>query len=348
MAEAYELRKKGVAMYDYTKLTAVNTCPTWGVLRYGLHKTEIPLDQGGRNTAIECGAACHDYFAALRLWALREQTYTSNISMDLVGKHALKLFGQERWHSMLAIPQDSDRINNAQLFALDALHTSGYVDTPEDRKRTMANMEAACLAYTDRYFKSELPVYVEDALVGIEIPFVVQVTNTFDDMSTYYCGRIDGVHTWEDKIIVAENKTTSRLSDVWRMQFALSHQVTGYLIAASCLFERELADAIVMGVQIPPPKDIFNGCSFELVTRTTSDSIRWCEWLFHSVAAYEAYMDNPTLAPRYSHSCNRFFSACQFIPYCSLPREEQEQVLEDMRTDEWSPLDHIIEETTDA
>lgn len=340
IAEALQLRADGVIMYDYTKLTAANTCPTFGVLRYGLHKTEYSLDKGGRNLAIECGKACHDYFAALRMWTLLERHEVDELR---VTEHAFKMFGKERWNLMRDVPQDGDRVNNAMMFALDALHTTGYYDDPSDRRRTMSNMEASCLVYSDRYFKANMPVYVQDDLIGVEIAFVVRVRNMLDDTVIHYCGKIDGVHMWEDKVVIAENKTAGQLNDAWRMAFAISNQVTGYTVAASCIFNKEIDTAIVMGVQVPPPKDIFTGTSFELCTRSMSDKERWCEWLFHSAKVYDAYVDNPTDAPRYSHSCNRYFSACQFIPYCSLPRDEQMQALEDMNEDVWSPLDHVVE-----
>lgn len=345
LKEALDMRKLGAVMYDFTKLTAVNTCPTWGVVRYALHKTEFPLVEGGRNLAIECGKACHDFFAALRVWAVLESVDNGALLQDGVNvvNHAIRMFGRERWESMQAVPQDSDRVNNAQMFALDALHTTGYYDDPKDTRRTMTNMESSCLVYSDRYFKSNLPVHVDGEHIGIEIPFVLRVTRVTDETVVYYCGKIDGVHKWEDNVVVAENKTAARLTDSWRMSFAISHQVTGYIVAASEIFQRDITQAIVMGVQIPLPKDIFTGTSFELCSRTLSDKERWCEWLFHSVHMYDLWTHMPEMAPRYSHSCNRYFHACQFIPYCSLPREEQTQTLTDMAVDEWSPLDHIVD-----
>jgi hypothetical protein len=259
-------------------------------------------------------------------------------------RHGRHLFGTERWESMCAVTQDSDRINNAQMFALDALHSSGYYDDPNDQRRTMTNMESACLVYADRYFRSEMPVYVNDPHIGVEIPFVLEVRNEYDGLTGYYCGRIDGIHLNESRPIVVENKTAARMSDSWRMAFAISHQITGYTIAASAILEQEINEALVFGVQIPLPRDAFTGVSVELCTRTHDDRVRWCEWFFQGIAQYEAYVTRPTLAPRYSHSCNRYFSACQFIPYCALPRDEQEQALQDMREEEWSPLDHITEE----
>jgi hypothetical protein len=159
----------------------------------------------------------------------------------------------------------------------------------------------------------------------------------------YYCGRIDGLHTMGPggAVVVCENKTASRLSDVWRMAFSISHQVTGYMIAAQCIADEPVNNALVMGVQIPLPRDMFDGVNFELVTRTNSDRIRWCEWFFHSSDMFETYLYHPTEAPRYSHSCNRFFSACQFIPFCALERVEQTHALMQMREERWNPLETV-------
>lgn len=365
MDEALRLRASGIKMYDYTKLTAINTCPTWGVLRYALHKTDVPMTYSGRMLAAECGHACHEFFAALRFWHLTNSTDPNDDARLMqIDKYGIKGFGMDRWTSMLAIPQDSDRVNNAQLFALDALHTSGYYDDPSDRKRTMANMELSCMAYAQQYLQSNLPVAVRGDLIGIEIPFVLEVKATkyantghfnlahkgefIEDVESesiaYYCGRIDGVHEYGDGLAVAENKTAASLNAAWSTSFSISHQVTGYTIAGSCIFNEQINNAIVMGVQIPLPRDVFNGIKFEPLSRTESDRLRWCEWFFEGVATYERYIDSPTQAPRYSHSCNRFFSACQFIPFCSMTREEQVDALDQMRVDEWSPLDHLVED----
>lgn len=349
--EAKALREQGVIFYDNTKLVAINTCPTFGVLRYALHKTETSL--GGRNLAIECGSACHDFFAAIRMWTLLHSEImkdTPQLQTDKIVAHGLKLFGKDRWESMLAIPQDSDPLHNAINFALNALHTSGYYDDPSDKKRTMANMEVACITYAHRYFQSELPVYVKDGFIGVEVPFVVEIKRFYhsynaniEEDTYYYCGRIDGVHHYGESVTAGENKTASRPDEVWRSSFHMSSQVTGYNIALSAILGHEVSDSLIMGLQIPvPARDIYSGVAFEPVRRTTDDKLRWFEWFFHSVGTYENHQD-PITAPRYTHSCNRYFSICQFLPFCTMSREEQREVLEGMRVEEWSPLDHIVE-----
>lgn len=354
LTEAKRLRDSGTIFYDYTKLTAINTCPTYGVLRYAHHKTEVPLTTSGRKLAIEAGKACHDFFAALRMWTLLQRADNFGDYSNLHEKthaHGFKLFGRDRWQSMLEQPQDADPQTNALNFALDALHTSGYYDDPSDRKRTMSNMEASMISYLTRYFQSDMPVAVKGDLIGVEIPFVLEVTWHPKDMfgeefakTNYYCGRIDGVHHYGEGLAVAENKTAAQLSSTWRTSFAISNQVTGYTIAGTEIFGEEIINAFVMGSQIPLPRDVYNGTVFEPLTRGISDRIRWAEWLFGSIETYERFVPRPTAAPRYSHSCNRFFSACEFIPFCASPRDEQDSILEDMRVDEWSPLDHLDSE----
>jgi len=49
--------------------------------------------------------------------------------------------------------------------------------------------------------------------------------------------------------------------------------------------------------------------------------------------------NNPYDTPRYTHSCNRYFRPCSFIPFCDTTREDQETLVREiMVTEEWSPL----------
>lgn len=355
LEEAIQLREAGVVFYDNTKIVAIDTCPTFGTLRYAHHRTEASI--GGRNLAIECGTACHDFFAAIRMWTLQQRLVTdlSNYEVPKILEHGVKLFGKDRYQAMLEIPQDAEPINNAINFAMEALHTSGYYDDPSDNKRTMANMEVACITYAHRYFQSDLPVYVKDDFIGVEIPFVVEITRIDNSHATfatpppiqtyYYCGRIDGVHIYGGTVTAGENKTASRPDATWRAAFHTSSQVTGYNIALSAMLSECVSDSLVMGLQIPvPARDIYSGVAFEPVTRTLDDKLRWFEWFFHGIEMYENNPD-PVLAPRYTHSCNRYFSTCQFLPFCTMTRDEQREVVGTMRVEEWSPLDHIVEKS---
>lgn len=332
----------GIVCYDFTKFTAVNTCPTFGVLRYALHRTE---SSGSRSMAIDAGKACHDYFAAQRIWSLRKENLSNPEQITKIGLHATRLFGAIRFAEMLSAEQNApDDLSNAINFSLPALYTSGFYDSPTDRRRTMANLEQACISYTSRYIMSEMPVVLQDNLVGVELPFCILFRNKTTNQPRFiYTGRIDGLHTYNGVPHIAENKTAYRLDDVWRMMFHTSNQVTGYMVAATLMLNKQINNGFVMGTQIPQPKSMTDGVAFEQVQRNDSDFERWAEWALHSVDLYEKFIDRPTYTPRYTHSCNRYFHPCQFIPFCTMPREEQVAMIEAMSIEEWSPLDHVGE-----
>ena len=84
--------------YDNTRLVAINTCPTWGIVRYGLNKEWLACITGGaRNMALECGSAAHDFFAAVRLWQLRNYQERP----DLSDSTWPQIFGATRYEQML-------------------------------------------------------------------------------------------------------------------------------------------------------------------------------------------------------------------------------------------------------
>ena len=70
--------------FDNTKLVALNTCPTWGIIRYEHHRTYL---SGNRAMALEAGGAAHQAFAAVRLCDLHwsgGEFYSGRYSPSLV------------------------------------------------------------------------------------------------------------------------------------------------------------------------------------------------------------------------------------------------------------------------
>jgi len=339
--------------YDNTKLVALNTCPTWGVLRYQMHKR---MPGSGRAMALEAGTAMHDVFAWVRLWHWAQQN-TKNFPISKIEEacafHGFRLFGRDRYNTVIgAIPTREDFTQQCKLGALTILETSGFYDDPKDRRRTMGNLEECALAYIDRW-NWKVPVWMRnnDDLfgdIGIEIPFDLVVNvETVEDASFDWpasinfrlTGKIDGIHVHDDKITLHENKTASRLNEAWSMSFALATQVTGYCLAASTFTEASVNNAVIHGLSIPLPKSYdFGGIVREHVSRKDYHYQRWIEWAVHTVAMYEQYKNNPIDSPKYTHSCNRYFQPCSFIPFCDNDSDEQKVVLEQMVTEEWSPL----------
>lgn len=343
--------------FDNTALVAINTCPTWGLVQHGLRKK---MPGAARAMALEAGAACHEAFAAARLFDLMTRGL-----MDHVVYHGPRLFGRERFTEMMAIYHKysrEDRRTCLLNFALEALYSSGFYDDPRDKRRTMTNLEEACITYLDR-IRWDRPVWVENesdptSMIGIEIPFDVTVGIKIDvgagieeEINVRFIGRIDGVH-WSDsnrtRIELEENKTGSRLDDAWRESFGMSHQVTGYMIALTTILDAHnvecgsdgIRHGIVHGLAIPQPasRDI-SGIERVPVRRYDHQIAEWFHWFTASVAKYQFFTGDELNAPKYTHSCNRYFRSCSFIPLCYAEPEERKHIIEEMEEYTWNPLE---------
>jgi hypothetical protein len=331
--------------YDNTRLVAVNTCPTWGVLRYGMHKV---FTSGGRAMPLEAGSACHEVFAAVRLYQLYKYDTDPALAEQFLDHHGRRLFGDARFENMLShLKTEEDESTQCLNFCIDALYSSGFYDDPSDRRRTMSNLDEACTLYISRWDWHRHPIWIRDPTdptsdVGIETPFDLVVTFTFSDGSVKqyrFMGKFDGIHWRDGKLLIGENKTASRLDDAWRMSFTLSSQITGYALAAQVWTGELCGNALVWGLAIPLPKSYDNGGLItEHVTRQPYHFERWFDWFLHSVGYFDAYKDNPHDAPKYTHSCNRYFRSCSFVPFCDSDVDEQKLMIEEMQTEEWSPL----------
>lgn len=336
-------RDKDLPTFDNTKLTAINTCPTWGLLRYEHHKA---MPGAGRAMALEAGSAMHDVFAAVRLWQLRfVQGHT-----DLFEYHGKRLFGPQRWERMTEFlvtdgGDETERLN----FCLEALYTNGFHDDPGDRRRTVRNLEECAIRYIAEYEWTRRPVWVRaphdpTSDVGIEVPFDIVITFIFeneDEFSIRFVGKMDGVHVEDDEtVVIEENKTASRLGDAWMQSFEMSSQVTGYAMAIALWVQQPVNKAIVRGVAIPLPKTYdYGGVVAVPVKREQHHFEHWLNWVRHTVfEVWLPYKDDVIHAPRYTHSCNRYFRPCSMLPFCAVPDDEKEQVLSEMEYKPWSPL----------
>jgi hypothetical protein len=332
-----------IEAYDNTKLQAGNTCPTWGVLRYAMHKT---FSHGGRAMALEAGSACHELFAAVRLYQLWKYDTPPHLRDAFLNYHGRRLFGEARFENMVShLQTNEDERTQCLNFCLDALYSSGFYDDPSDRRRTMSNLEEACIVYIERWDWHRHPIWIRDkddptSDVGIEIPFDIVLTYEFDGgviRRFRFVGKFDGIQWRDDKLNVGENKTASRLDDAWSMSFTMSSQVTGYMLAASVWTKEACERGIVWGLSIPLPKST-EGLVTEHVRRDAHHFSRWFKWFLHTVDMYEQYKNNPHDAPKYTHSCNRYFRPCSFIPFCDSDDDTQRLMIEEMVTEEWSPL----------
>ena len=341
--------------YDNTKLVAYNTCPTWGIMTYAMHKK---MPGAGRAMPLECGSVMHEMFSWVRLCSLEEQITNPLACVAAIQFHGIRLFGAERLATILDQTQGiKNKVDRCKAGAIAVLETSGYYDDPTDKKRTLTNMIECALAYIDKW-KWDAPVWMRDVDnpcgdVGIEIPFDIVVsifTDKSDDENLYhkqfrYTGKIDGIRIHNGVITLEENKTAARLNDAWSMGFAMASQVTGYCIAASVFTGEQVRNADVMGLSIPLPKSYdYGGIVREPVSRQDYHFKQWVTWALHTIDGYDTNEGNPYDAPKYTHSCSRYFRPCSLLPFCDSERSDQEITVNEMVTEEWSPLHEKVGE----
>lgn len=336
--------------YDHTKLSAINTCPTFGILRYGMHRV---MPSTGRALALEAGTAMHECFSFIRLCSLMNQhDGRPEFQQALWNHHATRLFGADRMILIDEAMTDGEDLANAvKRGCIAVLDTSGFYDDPRDKRRTLSNLEECIYAYVNRW-RWDHNVWMRDPTdptsdVGIEIPFDIVCSVTDDDREQYLfrlTGRVDGIHyNTQLELVCHDNKTASRLNDAWSQSFLLSHQMTGYCMAASVFTGQAVNKAEIHGLAIPLPKSYdLGGIVREVVPRYDYHYKQWLTWLMHTIDMAERYKDDPIGAPKYTHSCNRYFRPCSFIPFCDNNEEEQRKILQEMVVDEWSPLHNPI------
>jgi len=345
--------------FDNTRLVAYNTCPVWGTVRYGHHKIiseRNPLSSEGRAMPLETGSAMHEVFAWVRMCQLFHQTEDKTLAAALFKRVGQSLFGEDRLTVILSNIDASfshDRVLYAKQGAGNVLETSGFYDNPNDKRRTLSNMELAAYAYIDKWSWANL-IWVQGegvtAFVGIELPFDIAVVVQYTDeggkeceLKARFTGRIDGIHYRADDpsvLIIGENKTAARLDDAWTQSFNLATQVTGYCIAGMVLAQTPIDRAYIFGLAIPLPKGYdYGGVISQRVLRKDYHFTQWAHWFTETAVNALTDMAKPLEATRHTHSCSRYFRPCPLVPLCDNPLPEQQRIFDDMPVDEWSPLD---------
>jgi len=321
--------------FDYSGLTDYSTCLTNGILKQHLRKT-FRDPNGRRQMALEAGSAAHEVFAARRVYQLKEAGLDDHFLY-----HGLQLFGEARFNGMLEFADD------AQSFSLEALYNSGFTDDPDDKRRTTGNIEEACIIYMQSYNYEEFPVWVADrrmptADVGIECSVDMVVEFHFADniIKSRVIGKVDGIHTnQQGELVLNENKTAGRLDMAWQQSFSMSHQLSVYALAMTTRLKQPVELVDVYGLALPTPRSGSLGGFIRIPElRSEKHHTDFLIWLLHNRQMRDFYGDNVAYAPRSTNACNRYFSTCEFMPYCGAADYDRDDVLEQMGTNEWNPL----------
>jgi len=93
-------------------------------------------------------------------------------------------------------------------------------------------------------------------------------------------------------------------------------------------------------MMIPLPKTYDQGGIVNMhVERDHYRVAEWLKWFYNTVQVWKQWKDDAVNAPEYTHSCNRYFRSCPFIPLCAMAAPEERKLsLEQMVYDRWNPL----------
>lgn len=323
-------------IYTHSICEAVATCPTWGIVRQVLRKT---YSNTARAMALEAGSALHEVFAMTRIWQLASLQNEPALAVTTL-KRLFPL-----WHDRFDATNDSDLValvtapdrDQARDHLIDlcfrTLHTSDWYDDPSDRVRTMTGFEAATIVYIDEFMliADHYPIWIspDRTVAGIEL-VIDAILEYSDGTNIRYAGTLDGLAHRLDRspaFVHLENKTGVRLGDGWEAAFAISHQVSGYHVLASCLTNDRVLNGRIFGLKVKPSGSEDYKCVH--VARDHDRIASWAAFVYYINDLVARYRDDPCNAPQFSHSCSRYFRPCSMIPFCDSSPESRRIQLED-------------------
>lgn len=324
--------KANLVAMDHSMLSGMDTCPTYATIRYVNSKT---FAGGGRALALEAGTVCHEGFSLVRWYQLK---YVEN-QPKLADAWMKCNFSPDRGTEFNAVlGKATSHHTNLKNLMETAVLTSGYFDDPFDKRRTIGNIIDSLSHYVDMWDFERFPNWIgPKGEIGIEVGFDLVITFIIEhDGGTTihevrFTGKIDGFHMDKSHHVICENKTGAMIGDAWLAQWEMSHQITGYCFSASFIMAQPIVRAWVMGLKIPVGKERMAGLAIERVNRTPMHFYHWQRWMFENSVKVMLYKDDPLSAPRFTHSCNRYFRPCGFLPLCTLStREEQLEAIDEM------------------
>lgn len=341
--------KDGKEYLTSSMAEAVNTCVRWGIV-HNIHRKRFVT--GFRQMALEAGSLMHDVMACLNLFHIG---FIRNCP-DHMHVNAKILFGKERWEFIYNELTSKEKaptvanVNAIERMVFACIQTSEFYDDPNDRNRTVANLEHCAIALVQYWLSAlaELPIYIADANdpltpIGVEQSLdVVFEARTLDGElidDFRFIGLADIVYQNLETLFVklGEYKTASSKNDAWRLAFDTRHQLTGYNGALLAYFDNVSLDTILIGSSIPVrttqvPVEHF------IVPRDEENIKQFVNSMLFTKSIIQEYKDKPLDTPMFTHSCNRYFRPCSLLDLCTASIEDQHVMFEQMEiAQEMSP-----------
>jgi hypothetical protein len=304
--------------------------------------------------ALEYGSAAHEVFAAIYLWQVG---FIQGLP-EHMHHHAVRIFGPDRFTQSLKTKDTTPDAHDALVaLGFNILHSGTFYDDPWDNIRTVNNLEVGIIKYVENVLPSmeSWPIWISDvknpeAIIGVECAFDMELVREKEigaDLEIVrYVGQLDRLHDKERRgktnLILGENKTGSRLDTSWALSFDMSHQLTGYMLAAYTLTGRECLESRLHGLKNKQTGHSDDFAPISPLHRDVEKFETFIDWAIHSASVYERYHDDWENAPRYTHSCNRYFRPCAMIPFCTDSREGRIEQLREMVSADLSPSEQAV------
>lgn len=336
---------------DFSTMNAVSSCPFRGIVKNVLGKQFKEGEE--RNMALEAGDLSHKVYAVWRALTIKDEElqniYVRKFLKQVVPEMPDEIFEKELESIVNKSVDCITPLSKLMVYADWVIANSGFYNDEKDKKRTIENIRTSLMAYGSNFLSlvEEEPVWIskDRAKVGIELPFELVICFEYEENSekktkfVKFIGKIDGIHIHKNnKLIIHENKTGARLDDSWLAQWFMSHQITGYCLAASDFVGEFIDQARVLGMQIPVPKTSGYAYRTERVDRPQHFLENWAKWVITQAEVIDGYKDYPEKAIMNTKNCCAFYSTCPLMCLCTLPENERKLAIDEMIVKKWSPL----------
>lgn len=209
---------------------------------------------------------------------------------------------------------------------------------PGDTARTRETLIRSLVWYEEHYRHDAATTHIlPNGKPAVELSFRVELPFTFShsDSPVLYCGHIDKIVNYQDRLFAMEHKTTkSALSEFYWLRYMFSSQISGYNLACELSFNAEIGGAIVDSLQVGVN---FTRFGRRIAARTKAHQQEWLldmhYWLEQLNAAFSS--------DRWAHnheSCSKF-GGCQFRDVCfASPLVRDSHLRTHYRVERWDPL----------
>lgn len=284
------------------------------------------------NTSLAMFKECPKKYQLGILLGYRPKSSAPPLTFGKAYHDALEVFRREKARGM----SHDDSIAKALRKALDASYADPSFTLFTNRSRI--TLCRAIVWYADQYKNDVMKTLVlPNGKPAVELSFRVELPFSFhgSDAPVYYCGHVDEVAEYSDKLYAVEHKhTVGSMYDSYWDRYTFSSQISGYVMALKINFNLEVAGALIDATQV--------GVNFARFGRRIAHRVETHqqEWIV-DLSYWMSQLDLCIRSDRFPHnteSCTKY-GGCQFREVCfSSPLVRQAILDSHFKIEKWNPL----------